>query len=169
MDERASATPLNKTQVERTSDRDMVVTRTFDAPPHVVFKAWTTRELFMRWCAPKSMGVPIRSCEMDVRTGGSYRLEFGHDAANAFAFFGTYLDVIPNARLVWTNAESADGAVTTVTFADQGGKTLLTFHDLYPTKEALDEAFDGMPDIMPEQFDQLDVLLANQASGIEAA
>ncbi|MES2096339.1 MAG: SRPBCC family protein [Pseudomonadota bacterium] len=164
MDESASETPLSKTQVERTSDLDMVVTRIFDAPPRIVFQAWTTPELFVRWWAPKSMGVPIRSCEMDVRTGGSYRLEFGHDVAGAFAFFGNYLDVVPNARLVWSNDEGADGAVTTVTFAEQGSKTLLTFHDRYPTKEALDEAFD----IMPEQFDQLDVLLASQESGVDA-
>jgi uncharacterized protein YndB with AHSA1/START domain len=126
-----------------------------------VFEAWTKPELFMRWWAPKSIGVPLRSCEMDVRTGGRYRLEFGEDAFNTSAFFGKYLEVIPNSRIVWTNDEGGDGAVTTVTFEDDGGKTRLVYHDLYPTKEALDEAIEGMPDIMPERFAQLDELLAS--------
>jgi uncharacterized protein YndB with AHSA1/START domain len=147
--------------VERKSDRELVITRTFDAPVGIVFEAWTKPELFMRWWAPKSIGVPLRSCEMDVRTGGRYRLEFGEDAFNTSAFFGKYLEVIPNSRIVWTNDEGGDGAVTTVTFEDDGGKTRLVYHDLYPTKEALDEAIEGMPDIMPEQFAQLDELLAS--------
>jgi uncharacterized protein YndB with AHSA1/START domain len=151
----------NPTSVERKSDRELVITRTFDAPVGIVFEAWTKPELFMRWWGPKSIGVPLRSCEMDVRTGGRYRLEFGEDAFNTSAFFGKYLEVIPNSRIVWTNDEGEDGAVTTVTFEDDGGKTRLVYHDLYPTKEALDEAIEGMPDIMPEQFAQLDELLAS--------
>jgi uncharacterized protein YndB with AHSA1/START domain len=138
----------------------MVVTRSFDAPASILFEAWTRPELFMRWWAPKSMGVPLLSCEMDVRTGGGYRLEFGQDASSTWAFFGKYLEVIPGLRLVWTNEEDENGAVTTVTFEENGGKTLLTFHELYPSKEALDEALIGMGDIMPEQFGQLDALLA---------
>lgn len=164
MDQRTSEPALrnNLTSVERTSDRELVISRTFDAPVGIVFRAWTTPELFMRWWAPKSMGVPLRSCEMDVRTGGSYRLEFGQDAASTFAFFGNYVEVEPDCRLVWTNDEGeTGGTVTTVTFKDVGGKTLLVYHDLYPSKEALDEAMDGMPDIMPEQFEQLDDLLAS--------
>jgi uncharacterized protein YndB with AHSA1/START domain len=155
----------NGTMVERKSDREMVVTRTFDAPARIVFKAWTRPELFMRWWAPKSMGVPLLSCEMDVRIGGTYRIEFGQDAANSWAFFGKYLDVIPDARLVWTNDEGEDGAVTTVTFEEEGGRTLLTFHELYPSKEALDEAFIGMEGGMPEQLDQLDELLGSLDAG----
>jgi uncharacterized protein YndB with AHSA1/START domain len=155
----------NQTIVERKSDREMLVTRIFDAPPRVLFEAWTNQELFKRWWAPKSMGVPLLSCEMDVRTGGHYRLEFGQDSANAFAFFGRYIEVVPNSRLVWTNEESEAGAVTTVTFQEQGGQTLLTFHELYPSKEALDEAHVGMEDTMPEQFEQLDALLDDLASG----
>jgi len=139
----------------------MVIKRRFDAPVSLVFEAWTRPELFMRWWAPKSIGVPLRSCDMDARTGGGYRLEFGADEENTHSFFGRYLEVLPNARLVWTNEEDANGSVTTVTFEDDGGGTLLTFHELYPTKEALDEAIEGMPDIMPEQFGQLDELLAS--------
>jgi uncharacterized protein YndB with AHSA1/START domain len=149
----------NRTTVERRSDRELVVTRTFDAPVRLVFEAWTRPELFMRWWAPKSMGVPLRSCEMDVRAGGGYRLEFGQDPASSMAFFGKYLEVIPNAKIVWTNDEAEDGAVTTVTFEERDGGTLLTFHELYASKQALDETLAGMEAGMSEQFEQLDELL----------
>ncbi|MBI1406456.1 MAG: ATPase [Caulobacter sp.] len=149
-----------RTRVERRSDQDLFVTRLFKAPPGLVFEAWTRPELFRQWWAPKSSGVPLLSCEMDVRTGGGYRLAFGQDADNAMVFFGKYLEVSPPSRLVWTNDESAEAAVTTVTFeADEGG-TLLTLHEHYPDKDALDEAFVGMEDATPEQFNQLDALLA---------
>jgi uncharacterized protein YndB with AHSA1/START domain len=111
------------------------------------------------------MGVPLLSCEMDVRTGGGYRLEFGQDSSSSMTFFGKYLEVVPNARLVWTNDEGEDGAVTTVTFEEQGGGTLLTFHELHPSKEALDESCPGMEGGMPEQFEQLDELLAGLGAG----
>ena len=149
----------NRTTVERKSERELVVTRTFNGPARIVFEAWTKPELFMRWWAPKSMGVPMLSCEMDVRVGGRYRVEFGHDASEAMAFIGKYIEVIPNSRLVWTNEESDDAPVTTVTFEEEGGKTLLVLHELYPSKEALDDAIAGMEDGMPEQFEQLDELL----------
>ena len=154
-------TPMkNRTTVERTSDRELVVTRTFDAPARIVFEAWTKPELFMRWWVPKSMGMLLRSCEMDVRVGGGYRLVFGHDAANPDEFFGRYIDVIPHSRLVWTNDEGGDGGpVTTVTFEEKGGKTLLVMRELYASKEALDAAGTGAADAMPEQLEQLDELL----------
>jgi uncharacterized protein YndB with AHSA1/START domain len=146
----------NRTMVERKSERELVVTRTFDAPPRIVFEAWTRPELFQRWWAPKSIGVPLLSVEMDVRVGGGYRLVFGKDAANSMAFFGKYVEVTPPSRLSWTSDEGADGAVTTVTFEDKGGRTLLVHHELYPSKEALDAMEGGM---LPEQFEQLDELL----------
>ncbi|HEX6705590.1 MAG TPA: SRPBCC family protein [Albitalea sp.] len=149
----------NRTSVERKSERELVVTRIFDGPARLVFEAWTRPELFMRWWAPKSTGVPLLSCEMDVRVGGRYRLEFGHEASKSMAFFGRYLEVTPHSRLVWTNDESDDGSVTTVTFEERGGKTLLVLHELYPSKEALDDAIVGMEGGMPEQFEQLDELL----------
>lgn len=149
----------NPTTIQRTSERELVVTRTFDAPPSIVFEAWTTPELMKQWWAPKSLGVPILSCEMDVRTGGGYRLAFGQDEASAFVFYGKYLDVDPPSRLVWTNEEEDDGQVTTVTFEDRDGRTLLTVHELYPSKAAL-EAGHGAEEGMPEQFEQLDELLA---------
>src|SRR3954453_354957 len=128
MDERRQSEPTtmnNRTTVERKSERELVVTRTFNGPARIVFEAWTKPELFKLWWAPKSTGVPMLSCEMDVRTGGGYRIAFGHDAANAMAFFGKYLEVSPPSRLVWTNDEGGEGAVTTVTFEDVGGRTLL--------------------------------------------
>jgi uncharacterized protein YndB with AHSA1/START domain len=156
---------MNRTTVERTSDREVVVTRTFDAPARLVFEAWTKPELFEQWWVPRSMGMRLRSCELDVRTGGEYRLVFGDDPANPMAFFGKYLDVVPNQRIVWTNEESgADGSVTTVTFEEKNGKTTLVVSELYPTKEALDAAGTGAQEAMNETFAQLDELLASLAA-----
>ncbi len=155
---------INRTAVERTSDRELVVTRTFDAPAHVVFEAWSKPELFKRWWIPKSVGLSLVSCEMDVRTGGTYRFVFSHpDFDQPMAFFGTYREVTPNRRIVWTNEESDQGAVTTVTFEESDGKTLVTFHELYPTEAALDEALAGSAEALPEQFAQLDELLAGRS------
>jgi uncharacterized protein YndB with AHSA1/START domain len=160
MDKRHDHAPMNRrTTIERKSERELVVTRTFNAPARIVYEAWTRPDLFMRWWAPKSTGVPLLSCDMDVRVGGGYRVAFGQDASSAMEFFGKYLEVIPNARLVWTNEESEDAAVTTVTFEDKGDVTLLTLFELYPSKEALDEAIAGMEGGTPEQFEQLDELL----------
>jgi len=146
--------------VERNSERELVVTRTFNAPARIVFEAWTKPELFKRWWVPKSMGMSLLSCEMDVRVGGKYRLEFAH-ADSQSAFFGTYKEVTPHSRLVWTNEEGDDGgAVTTVTFEEKAGKTLLVMHELYPSKEALDGAMaSGEKAGMSETFEQLDELL----------
>ena len=156
---------MNRTTVERKSDREVVVTRTFDAPAHVVFEAWTKPELFKQWWVPRSMGMTLRSCELDVRTGGKYRLVFSDDPANPMAFFGKYLDVVPNQRIVWTNEESgADGSVTTVTFEEKNGKTTVVMSELYPTKEALDAAGTGAQEAMNETFGQLDELLAALAA-----
>ncbi|HET6682934.1 MAG TPA: SRPBCC family protein [Gaiella sp.] len=156
---------MNRTTVERKSDREVVVTRTFDAPASLVFEAWTKPELFEQWWVPRSMGMTLRSCALDVRTGGEYRLVFGDDPANPMAFFGKYLDVVPNQRIVWTNEESgADGSVTTVTFEEKNGKTTLVLSELYPTKEALDAAGTGAQEAMNETFGQLDELLASLAA-----
>lgn len=147
----------HRTTVERKSGRELVVTRTFDAPARIVFEAWTRPELVKQWWLPKSMGMSLRSCEMDVRVGGTYRLVFEPDG---MAFFGTYLEVTPHSRLVWTNEEGGEGGpVTTVTFEEQGGRTLLVVHELHPSKEALDAAGTGAADAMLETFTQLDELL----------
>ena len=153
-----------RTTVRRKSDREVVVTRTFDAPAGLVFEAWTKPELFEKWWVPRSMGMTLRSCELDVRTGGTYRLVFGDDPANPMAFFGTYLEVVPDQRIVWTNEESgADGSVSTVTFDEKNGTTTLVMSELYPTKEALDAAGTGAQEAMKETFGQLDELLASLA------
>lgn len=150
-----------RTTVQKKSEREVVVTRTFDAPARLVFEAWSKPELFKKWWVPRSMGMTLRSCELDVRTGGKYRLVFGDDPANPMAFFGKYLEVVPNKRIVWTNEESGDaGSVTTVTFEERDGKTLLVMSELYPTKEALDAAGTGAQEAMSETFGQLDELLA---------
>jgi uncharacterized protein YndB with AHSA1/START domain len=158
----SSAAAMNRTAVERKSDRELVVTRTFDAPAHLVFEAWSRPELFQRWWVPKSAGMSLLSCDMDVRTGGAYRLVFRHPMSDQpMAFFGTYREVIPNERIVWTNEESDEGAVTTVTFEEHAGKTRVTLHERYPTEAALDEALAGSAEALPEQFAQLDELLAD--------
>jgi uncharacterized protein YndB with AHSA1/START domain len=153
----------SRTTTERKSAHELVVTRTFNAPARTVFEAWTKPELFQRWWAPKSFGISLISCELDVRTGGTYRLVMSHPPSEQpMAFFGHYLDVIPNARIVWTNEEDGEGgAVTTVTFVEKAGATLVTVHELYPSKEALDAAIaSGSTSGWGEQFEQLDILLA---------
>jgi len=155
---------LNRTAAERKSDLELVVTRRFNAPAHIVFEAWSNPELFKRWWVPKSAGLTLLSCDMDVRTGGTYRLVFRHPMSDQpMAFFGTYQDVTPNERIVWTNEESDQGAVTTVTFEENAGETLVTLHERYPTKAALDEALAGSAEALPEQFAQLDELLASRS------
>jgi uncharacterized protein YndB with AHSA1/START domain len=160
-------TPMkNRTTVERKSERELVTTRTFNGPARIVFEAWTKPELFKRWWIPKSAGESLLSCEMDVRVGGKYRLVLAHGDSEPMAFFGRYIEVTPHSRLVWTNEESDDGAVTTVTFEEKGGKTLLVMHELYPSKEALDGAIEGMEGGMPETFEQLDELLVTLVASV---
>ena len=152
-------TSRENTVVERISDVELVVTRTVDAPARLVFEAWTKPELFKRWWLPKSAGLKLLSCEMDVRVGGGYRLEFDVGAPKPVAFFGRYLEVTPHSRLVWTNDEGGEGgAVSTVTLEEKGGKTLLVMHELHASKDALDAAL-GSYDGMGETFEQLDELL----------
>ena len=158
-------TPTKKgTGVERKSERELVVTRTVNGPPRLVFEAWTKAELFRRWWVPKSFGLTLLSCEMDVRVGGQYRLVFPYEDST-MEFFGTYLEVTPHSRLVWTNEEGDDGqTITTVTFEENASKTLLVVHDLYPSKEALDS---GSTNALPEALDQLDELLVSLGSSTE--
>jgi uncharacterized protein YndB with AHSA1/START domain len=168
MDARSESEPTptkSRTTVERKSEREVVVTRIFNAPARIVFKAWTTPELFKQWWLPKSMGMSLLSCEMDVRTGGKYGLVFGPDASKATKFYGRYIEVTPHSRIVWTNDESDNGSVTTVTFEEKGDKTLLVLHELYPSKEAF-EAEHGMEDVMGETFEQLDELLVTLGASV---
>lgn len=167
MDARRESEPTptkNRTTVERKSERELVVTRTINGPARIVFEAFAKPELLKRWWVPKSFGVSLLSCEADVRVGGRYRLVFGPDEA----FYGRYLEVTPYSRLVWTNEEGDDGgAVTTVTFEEKDGKTLLVMHDLYPSKEALDGALaSGEKGGMDETFEQLDELVVTLGAGL---
>jgi len=169
MDARRESEPTprkNRTIVERKSGREIVVTRTFNAPARIVFEAWTKPELIKQWWVPKSMGMSLLSCEMDVRIGGKYRFVFRQGASEPMAFFGRYIEVTPYSRLVWTNEESEEGAVTTVTFEEQGGKTLLVMRELYPSKEALDAAGTGSADATVETFAQLDELLVTLGASV---
>ena len=160
----SSAAAMNPTSVERKSDREFVATRQFDAPARLVYKAWSDPALFQRWWVPEAAGMSLLSCEMDVRTGGTYRLVFRHPMSDQpMAFFGTYREVVPDERIVWTNEESDQGAVTTVTFAEDGGRTRVVLHEAYPTNAALEEALAGSAEGLPEQFAQLEALLAADA------
>ena len=154
--------------VERESDRELVVTRTVNGPARIVFEAWTKPDLLKRWWAPKSLGMSFLSCEADVRTGGTYRFVFGHASLEQpMAFFGRYIEVMPHSRLVWTNDEGDEGeVVTTVTFEQRGGKTLVVIRDLYPSKQALDDAMaSGAISWNDESFVQLDELLVTLGAG----
>ena len=161
MDAKRASEPTpskNRTTIERKSEREIVVTRTINGPARIVFEAFANAELFKQWWVPKSFGLSLLSCELDVRVGGTYRLVFSHSGSEPMAFFGRYIEVTPHSRLVWTNEEGEDGgAVTTVTFEEEGGKTLLVMHDLYPSKEALDAS--GNTDGMGETLEQLDELV----------
>jgi uncharacterized protein YndB with AHSA1/START domain len=160
------------TTVERKSERELVVTRAFNAPAHIVFEAWTKPDLLKRWWAPKSFRVSFISCEADVRAGGSYRFVFGHPASEQpMEFFGRYLEVTPHSRLVWTNDEAGEGgAVTTVTFEERGAETLVVMRDLYPSKEALDGAIaSGSTSGFSETFGQLDELLVTLGASVGRA
>jgi uncharacterized protein YndB with AHSA1/START domain len=150
----------NPTTAERKSDRELVVTRTFNGPARLVFEAWTKPELLKRWWAPKSSSMSLVSCELDLRAGGAYRFVFGHGASESMAFFGKYLEVVPNSRLVWTNEESGEGGpITTVTFEEKAGKTLLTLRELHSSKESLDAAMASGSEAGVPPFEQLDELL----------
>jgi uncharacterized protein YndB with AHSA1/START domain len=154
----------NQTTVERTSDRERVITRVFNGPARIVFEAWTKPELMKRWWVPKSVPMTLVSCEMDVRVGGRYRLTFKSESfPDGMDFFGRYIEVIPNARLVWTNEEGGeDGSTTTVTFEEKDGKTKVVVSELYPSKEALEA--DGAHEAAAETHAQLDELLADLVS-----
>jgi len=171
MDARRESEPIptkNRTTAERKSERELVVTRTINGPARIVFEAFTKPELFKRWWVPKSFGLSLLSCELDVRVGGTYRLVFSHNGSEPMAFFGRYIEVTPHSRLVWTNDEGDDGgAVTTATFEEKAGKTLVVMHDLYPSKEALDAAIaSGSTGGLSETLDQLDELVVTLGASL---
>jgi uncharacterized protein YndB with AHSA1/START domain len=158
--------PRNETIVERTSDRELVVTRTFNAPAHIVFEAWTEPELLKRWWAPKSFGVSLFECDQDLRVGGAYRFAFGRDPKDPEVFSGRYLEVDPPSRLVLTQLyermSDVGDVVATAAFEESEGRTRLTLRQLFPSKEALEGALaSGMGRGMRVTLDQLDELVAS--------
>jgi uncharacterized protein YndB with AHSA1/START domain len=166
MDQQGSSTggEQNRRAVARSGDRELVITRLFKAPRSTVYAAWSQPELFRRWWMPESAsGVALVLCEMDVRTGGTYRLGFGTDGSAMMTFHGKYLSVTPDQQIVWTNDEADDGAVTTVTFEDQDEGTAVTFREIYSSTEALEQALQGSALALPEQLEQLDKLLSGMA------
>ena len=169
MDTRSAveATPTqDRTTIERTSDQDLVVTRTIEGPRDLVYEAWTDAELFRQWWVPESFGLKLLACEVDARVGGGYRLTFDTGGGEPMTFFGRYLEVSPPSRLVWTNEEGDGGTVvTTVTFEADQERARMVIHDRYPSKEALDETMaTGAMNWNSETFDQLDELLAELGS-----
>jgi len=158
-----SAPGQPRTTVERRSERELVAIRTFDAPARLVFEAWTRPELFRQWWVPKSAGMELVSCEMDVRVGGAYRLEFSVGGGRTMAFFGKYLEVTPPTRLSWTNEESPEGAITTVLLEELDGTTRLEMHEVYPNRQACEDSAGGMEEGIPESFEQLAEFLAARA------
>lgn len=166
MDKNDSPAPKHRATVERTSERELVVRRTINGPARLVYQAWTRPEIFQRWWVPKAAPISLLACELDVRVGGRYRLVFGVNGTDQqMEFFGRYLEVVPNARIVWTNEEGDEGgAISTVTFEEKDGQTVVVVHDLYPSKQALDDAIaSGSTEGMPEQLEQLDALVVTLA------
>ncbi|MPY87522.1 MAG: ATPase [Luteitalea sp.] len=162
---------MNRTSLERTSDRELVIKRTFNGPARIVFDAWTRPELVSRWWAPKSLGVSVVSCDADIRVGGSYRYVLQRDKGDEIAFSGKYTEVTPHSRLVYTYFFEAKGfepvgdagaVIVTVTFDEHDGKTHLVAHELYPSKEVLDSTLaSGMEHGLRATMDQLDELVAS--------
>jgi uncharacterized protein YndB with AHSA1/START domain len=157
--------PMNQTTMQLEADREIIISRTFDGPARIVFDAWTKPELVKRWWAPKGRAT-IVSVDADVRVGGKYRYVLKADVGEAFAFSGSYTEITPHSRLVYTQSfepmADAGSAIITVTFDERDGKTRLVSRELYPSKEAREAALSsGMEEGMRETMDQLDVLVAS--------
>jgi uncharacterized protein YndB with AHSA1/START domain len=155
----------NPTTMDLQGDRAIVISRTFNGPPRIVFEAWTKAELVKRWWAPRSLGVSIVSVDADIRVGGGYRYVIAPPNGEPVAFSGEYTEIKPYSRLVYTSifepAREAGAAIVTVTFEEQDGKTRLVAHELYPSAEARSAAIgSGMEHGMRETMDQLDELVA---------
>ena len=160
---------MSPTLLERVSEREIVITRTFDGPARIVFEAWTNPELVRRWWAPRSLGVSMASCEADVRVGGRYRYVLEPAQGATIAFSGEYSEVTPPSRLVYSTFFEPEGkgpmgdpAIVTVTFDEREGKTHVVSREVYPSKEVLDGALaTGMEQGLRATMDQLDELVAS--------
>lgn len=160
-----SAKPHYNATTTVESDRSLLIERTFQAPPALVFAAWTKAELVKQWWAPQSHGVVMSEVTADVRVGGKYRYVMRMPDGSEIAFSGEYTEISPPDRLVYTQVfepmAHAGAVVCTVSFlALPGGKTKLSSREVYPSKEALDAAVSaGMEHGMNETMDQLDAML----------
>ena len=122
------------------ADREIVITREFDAPARILFAAWSTPEHLLQWFGPE--GWPLTLCEVDFRVGGRWRFAMtGSSGVQNTPFGGEYLEIVPNDRIVFSNAFEEPGAETLiviVTFAEQDGRTTLTIRTLFRSTEVRD-------------------------------
>lgn len=160
--------PVNHTSMELVADREIVIALVFRAPARIVFDAWTRPELVRRWWAPRSHRVEVVDCQADVRAGGKYRYLLRKDGRD-LGFSGTYREVTPHARLVYTQVfEPVPGSevIVSVTFDERDGETHLLAHELHPSKEARAAALaTGMEQGMRESMEQLDELVDSRPPG----
>jgi uncharacterized protein YndB with AHSA1/START domain len=149
----------NRTVSEVRSDLELVITRTIDGPARIVFDAWTKVELLVRWWAPNAIGVAGDGFVSDVRTGGRFRQVLRLHGGGEIAFSGTYLEVTPPTRLVYTSIfeprPEAGEVLCTVTFEERDGKTKIVLHEKFPSKETLEAAMCGGMDASLDQLDDL--------------
>ena len=155
------ATSSGTATVALPTDEQILITREFDAPPHLVFEAWTTPELVKRWWNAKRGEVTV--AEIDLSVGGRWRYVMVTDDGVEVAFHGEYREIVPNERIVSTevfegvpDAEAA-AVVNTITFEDVDGRTLLTNLVQAPSKEVRDAIIDsGMEAGLQDALDLLE-------------
>ena len=152
--------PTNTLQVSTPSDREIVLTRVFDAPRELVFEAWTNPEHVRHWWGLRSQTMTL--CEADVRPGGIWRYVTTGEDGQEVPFTGVYREITAPERLVYTEVydvepfNSGDPAVNTVTFTEADGRTLTTVTTVYPTKEVRDFVLGtGMEQGAAESYDRL--------------
>ncbi len=156
---------VGRTDLERASDRELVIQRVFRARPQTVFDAMTKPELLRRWWAPRSLGVELYECDADVRVGGKYRYVFGKSGQPTMAFNGVYQEVVPGQRVVYTQIfepmPDAGAGIITATYEPHPEGTLFIQRELFPSKEVLDGVIaSGMERGMRETLEQLDGLVS---------
>lgn len=151
-------------KVTRTSDREIIVQRSFRAPRAQLFAALTTPDKLQRWLS--AGGRKLAQCEVDLRAGGAYRYVFKTRSGAEFVMYGTFREVVRDERFVHTEQYSGldwPPLVTTTTLTEQAGRTTLTLHILYPSKQICD--LDAPNQGGDEVFAQLDLLLAESGAG----
>jgi uncharacterized protein YndB with AHSA1/START domain len=146
------------------SDREIQMTRTFNAPRHLVFEAFTNPELLQRWLLGPP-GWTMIVCEVDLRVGGGYRWVWRNDNGTEMGMRGVYREVAPPDRIVATEkfdqAWYPGEAVGTITFTEQGGKTTITQTLLYESREARDGVLkSGMERGVAASYDHLAEIVA---------